>query len=76
MNFTEVFDSLKGYAVKSVGSCAGSFTTRRGMRTERFVVIGSAGRDMLGTRTFKAAKFETIIRQVKKVYGPIPENAR
>jgi hypothetical protein len=37
---------------------------------------GNAGRDMMGTRTFRAASFKTIVKQVVKAYGPIPENAR
>lgn len=66
MNFENVRQALNGYAVQGIGTDNGKC----------IVVIGSAGRNMLGTRTFKAAKFETIIRQVKKVYGPIPVNAQ
>ena len=64
MNFNDVRLALNGYAIQNISTDDGKC----------IVVIGSAGRDMLGTRTFKAAKFETIIRQVKKVYGPILEN--
>ena len=66
MYTSEVLVALKGYAVESVSKCGKTCS----------VVIGNAGKDCMGRRTFKAASFETIIRQVKKTYGEIPENAK
>lgn len=63
---SEVLIALKGYAVESVQKCGKTCT----------VVIANAGKDCMGRRTFKAASFETVIRQVKKAYGEIPENAK
>lgn len=34
-----------------------------------FVTIGNTGRDMNGTRTFKATKWTTLLRQVERAYG-------
>ena len=66
MDILDTVSALKGYAVDSVG--------RNGKQC--FVTIYNAGRDMMGKRTFKAASFETIVRQVVKAYGPVPSNAR
>jgi hypothetical protein len=74
MSLDEVFEALRGYAVMSV-STSPNFKTATA-RTLCEVVIGNAGRDMFGTRTFRAASFETIIRQIKKVYGEIPAHLK
>jgi hypothetical protein len=66
LDIVDVFEALKGYAINAAG--------RNGKQCN--VIIGNAGRDGFGTRTFKAASFETIVKQVKKAYGPVPENAK
>jgi hypothetical protein len=74
MSINDVFVALKGYAVMSAGTIP-NFTNKGGNGRVCEVVIGNAGRDMMGTRTFRAASFETIVRQVVKAYGLIPAHA-
>lgn len=66
MSINEAAIALRGFAVESLERCGKTCK----------VIIGNAGRDMMGHRTFTAQSWETIIRQVEKAYGPIPEHIK